>query len=112
MQFKEEEYKVSEEDGVVRTFVVRTGDTSEQSEVRCFTRQATAKVGQDFEERPDTNDSLIIFNPGQLTRGHQGVSGMMSYAVLKHALPHARMHTHTCTHTCLQVVSYGVGGEG
>ncbi|KAK7098028.1 hypothetical protein V1264_004919 [Littorina saxatilis] len=65
MQFKEDELEVREEDGVVGAVVRRSGDVSQQSEVRCYTRQATAKVAQDYEERPDTNDSLIVFNPGE-----------------------------------------------
>ena len=54
-----------EEEGVVRAMVQRSGDVNQQSEVRCYTRQATAKVAQDYEERPDTNASLIFFSPGQ-----------------------------------------------
>ena len=65
MQFREEEYEVMEEEGVVRAMVQRSGDVNQQSEVRCYTRQATAKVAQDYEERPDTNASLIFFSPGQ-----------------------------------------------
>ena len=65
MQFREEEYEVPEEGGLVRAVVHRSGDIHQQSEVRCYTRQATAKVAQDYEERPDTNASLIFFSPGQ-----------------------------------------------
>ena len=65
MQFREEKYEVMEEEGVVRAMVQRSGDVNQQSEVRCYTRQATAKVAQDYEERPDTNASLIFFSPGQ-----------------------------------------------
>lgn len=65
MQFKDEEYKVFENDGLVQAIVVRSGDISQQSEVRCYTRQATARVAQDFEERPNTNESLVVFNPGE-----------------------------------------------
>lgn len=65
MQFKEDEYKIFENDGVVRAFVTRSGDVGEQSEVRCYTRQATAKVAEDYEERPDTNASLVVFQAGE-----------------------------------------------
>ena len=66
MQFKEDSIKVDEEAGTVRAMVVRTGDVNQQSQVRCYTRQDTAKVGKDYEERPNTNQSLIIFNPGKI----------------------------------------------
>ncbi|XP_076467569.1 extracellular matrix protein 3-like [Babylonia areolata] len=65
MQFKEEVLEVMEEDGVVRAVVQRAGDVSQQSQVRCYTRQDSARVGQDYLERPDTNASLIFFNPGE-----------------------------------------------
>ena len=34
--------------------------------MRCFTRQNSAKVKEDFEERPDTNRSLVHFAPGEM----------------------------------------------
>ena len=34
--------------------------------VRCLTRQDSARVKQDFEERPDTNRSLVHFAPGEM----------------------------------------------
>ncbi|KAL8573258.1 hypothetical protein ACOMHN_006669 [Nucella lapillus] len=64
MQFKETSYEVQEEEGVVRVVVQRSGDVSHQSQVRCFTRQDTATVDADYLERPDTNASLLLFNPG------------------------------------------------
>ncbi|XP_042885608.1 FRAS1-related extracellular matrix protein 2-like, partial [Penaeus japonicus] len=35
---------------------------------KCFTRQRTAEVGLDFDERPDTNASYVHFQPGEVER--------------------------------------------
>ncbi|BFZ14656.1 hypothetical protein BsWGS_17695 [Bradybaena similaris] len=66
--FKEAGYRVKENDGEVRAVVVRSGDTSHESSVRCYTRQASARVDLDYLERPDTNASLILFQPGDYTK--------------------------------------------
>ncbi|XP_012944319.2 FRAS1-related extracellular matrix protein 2, partial [Aplysia californica] len=68
MQFKEEAYKVSEADGEVSAVILRSGDVSHTSSVRCYTRQATALVALDYEERPDTDASLVVFQPGDYAK--------------------------------------------
>lgn len=65
MQFKETEYKVDESDGQVRAMVYRSGDISQKSTVRCYTRQGSAQVMMDYNERPNTDASIITFMPGQ-----------------------------------------------
>ncbi|KAH6937301.1 hypothetical protein HPB50_026496 [Hyalomma asiaticum] len=65
MFFLEEEFVVDEEAGSLSVPVVRTGDTSQHSSVRCYTRQGSATVDLDFEERPNTDQSLIVFEPGE-----------------------------------------------
>lgn len=65
MQFKEAEYKVDEADGQVRAMVYRSGDISQKSTVRCYTRQGSAQVMMDYNERPNTDTSIITFLPGQ-----------------------------------------------
>ncbi|XP_075544224.1 FRAS1-related extracellular matrix protein 2-like isoform X1 [Dermacentor variabilis] len=65
MFFLEEEYVVDEEAGSLSVTVVRTGDTSQRSSVRCYTRQGSATVDLDFEERPNTDQSLIVFDSGE-----------------------------------------------
>lgn len=64
MQFKETEIVVDENDGSVSATIVRSGDLSHISTVRCYTQQGTALVMMDFEERPNTNASVIRFEPG------------------------------------------------
>lgn len=65
MQFKETEIVVDENDGSVSATIVRSGDLSHISTVRCYTRQGTALVMMDFDERPNTNASVIRFEPGE-----------------------------------------------
>ncbi|XP_031415899.1 FRAS1-related extracellular matrix protein 3 [Clupea harengus] len=65
VQFKEGEYHVDEADGVVRAILYRSGDISLHSTVRCYTRQGSAQVMMDYEERPNTDASVITFLPGE-----------------------------------------------
>lgn len=65
MQFKDPVYKTTENAGDVTAYITRTGDLDHVSMVRCYTRQASAEVMMDYEERPDTNASNIIFFPGE-----------------------------------------------
>ncbi|KAL3878630.1 hypothetical protein ACJMK2_030964 [Sinanodonta woodiana] len=65
MEFKEPEYEVNENVGIVTTMIKRSGDIDQMSSVRCFTRQASAEVMMDFIERPDSSDSVVIFQRGE-----------------------------------------------
>lgn len=64
MMFEEESYFGLEDDGQIVANIIRKGDTSHKSTVRCYTRQNSAKVDIDFYERPDTDDSIIKFEAG------------------------------------------------
>ena len=64
VQFKEGSYKVDEADGEVKVIVYRSGDISHVSTVRCYTRQGSAQVMMDYNERPNTDGSLVSFLPG------------------------------------------------
>ncbi len=64
VQFREAEYKVDEADGEVKAMVYRSGDISQRSTVRCYTRQGSAQVMMDYDERPNTDASIIVFLPG------------------------------------------------
>ena len=64
MQFQTTKVTVEEQTGVVHIPVVRTGDLSFESSVRCFTRQKTAQVMMDYDERLNTDDFRIVFAPG------------------------------------------------
>ncbi|XP_029458608.1 FRAS1-related extracellular matrix protein 2 [Rhinatrema bivittatum] len=65
VQFKEPVYTGSENDGQITALVYRSGDVSYRSTVRCYTRQASAQVMMDFDERPNTDSSIITFLPGE-----------------------------------------------
>lgn len=65
IQFDKISYSTNEEAGTVNVVLMRTGDLRSTSSVRCYTRYMTAEVERDFKERADTDDSLIVFNPGE-----------------------------------------------
>jgi len=54
-----------EKDRQVTATIVRRGDISHASQVRCYTRQASATVEVDYTEKPDTDQSLVSFLPGR-----------------------------------------------
>lgn len=64
IQFGAAEVTVRENQTVVRIPVVRSGDMSQVSTVRCSTRQRSAKANEDFIERPNTEESVVTFNRG------------------------------------------------
>ncbi|XP_055493466.1 FRAS1-related extracellular matrix protein 2-like [Leucoraja erinacea] len=68
VQFKESTYVVKENDGQVTAVVYRSGDINYKSSVRCYTRQASAQVMMDFAERPNTDESVITFLPGEIEK--------------------------------------------
>ena len=63
--FSEPTKDVEEEAGEVSVKILRTGDTTRQSSVRCYTRQNTAHVMKDFVENPNTEKSTVHFNAGK-----------------------------------------------
>ncbi|PKU40739.1 fras1-related extracellular matrix protein 2 [Limosa lapponica baueri] len=65
MQFKESVYVGNENDGQISAMIYRSGDIRYTSTVRCYTRQGSAQVMMDFEERPNTDSSIITFLPGE-----------------------------------------------
>ncbi|XP_048197421.1 FRAS1-related extracellular matrix protein 2 [Perognathus longimembris pacificus] len=65
MQFKEKVHTGNENDGQVVAAIRRSGDVQFTSSVRCYTRQGSAQVMMDFEERPNTDISTITFLPGE-----------------------------------------------
>ncbi|XP_017273702.1 FRAS1-related extracellular matrix protein 2a [Kryptolebias marmoratus] len=68
VQFREPVYTGEESDGEVVTLVYRSGDTRHKSSVRCYTRQGSAQVAADFDERPNTDASIISFLPGEVQK--------------------------------------------
>lgn len=70
MQFKERVYTCSENDARVAAVISRSGDVQHRSSVRCYTRQASAQVMMDFEERPNTDASVVTFLPGMYELGN------------------------------------------
>uniref|UniRef100_A0A8C4Z636 Fraser extracellular matrix complex subunit 1 n=1 Tax=Gadus morhua TaxID=8049 RepID=A0A8C4Z636_GADMO len=65
MQFEKSAYKVKEKEGVLHVPVLRTGDLSSVSSVRCFTRMLSALVMDDFTERRNADESRITFLKGE-----------------------------------------------
>ncbi|KAG7265032.1 hypothetical protein CRUP_030417 [Coryphaenoides rupestris] len=65
VQFREPVYSGKESDGRILATVYRSGDIRHQSTVRCYTRQGSAQVADDFDERPNTDASVITFLPGE-----------------------------------------------
>lgn len=64
VQFRDAVNEVDEDSGQVSAVVYRSGDVSYKSTVRCYSRQGTAQVMMDFNERPNTDASIITFLPG------------------------------------------------
>lgn len=65
MQFEKVAYTVKENDGVLHIPIVRTGDLTYKSSVRCFTRTMSAMVMDDFEERRNADVSRVVFLKGE-----------------------------------------------
>ncbi|KAF3695350.1 Extracellular matrix protein FRAS1 Precursor [Channa argus] len=65
MQFEKSAYTVKEGDSILHIPIIRTGDLSFKSSVRCFTRTMSAMVMDDFEERRNADESRITFLKGE-----------------------------------------------
>ncbi|XP_037403103.1 FRAS1-related extracellular matrix protein 2a [Pygocentrus nattereri] len=65
VQFKQAVLVGEESEGRLTAVVQRSGDISHGSSVRCYTRQGSAQVASDFDERPNTDASIITFLPGE-----------------------------------------------
>lgn len=70
MQFEKSAYTAKEKDGALHIPVIRTGDLSFTSSVRCFTRTMSAMVMDDFEERRNADESRITFLKGEKVEFH------------------------------------------
>lgn len=68
VQFRDAVYLGNENSGQISAIVYRSGDISYQSTVRCYSRQGTAQVMMDFNERPNTDASIITFLPGGVVK--------------------------------------------
>ncbi|XP_068172836.1 FRAS1-related extracellular matrix protein 2b [Antennarius striatus] len=68
VQFHDAMYIGNENSGQISATVYRSGDISYKSTVRCYSRQATAQVMMDFNERPNTDASIITFLPGEIEK--------------------------------------------
>ncbi|NXV33419.1 FREM2 protein, partial [Rissa tridactyla] len=65
VQFKEPMYVANEKDEQLVALIYRSGDINHKSAVRCYTRQGSAQVMMDYKERPNTDDSVVVFLPGE-----------------------------------------------
>lgn len=68
VQFRDAVYVGNENSGQISAVVYRSGDISYKSTVRCYSRQGTAQVMMDFNERPNTDASIITFLPGSVIK--------------------------------------------
>lgn len=68
VQFRDASYVGNENSGQISAVVYRSGDISYKSTVRCYSRQGTAQVMMDFNERPNTDASVITFLPGSVLK--------------------------------------------
>ncbi|XP_059401005.1 FRAS1-related extracellular matrix protein 2-like [Carassius carassius] len=65
VQFKQAVMTAEESEGHITAMVHRSGDIRHKSTVRCYTRQGSAQVVSDFDERPNTDTSILTFLPGE-----------------------------------------------
>ncbi|XP_051972903.1 FRAS1-related extracellular matrix protein 2-like isoform X2 [Xyrauchen texanus] len=65
VQFKQAVVTAEESEGHITAMVHRSGDIRHKSTVRCYTRQGSAQVVSDFDERPNTDASIITFLAGE-----------------------------------------------
>ncbi|XP_061786816.1 FRAS1-related extracellular matrix protein 2-like [Nerophis lumbriciformis] len=65
VQFREAVHSAQEHEGRLAVTVHRSGDLRWRSTVRCYTRQGSAQVVSDFDERPNTDASILTFLPGE-----------------------------------------------
>ncbi|XP_051535522.1 FRAS1-related extracellular matrix protein 2-like [Myxocyprinus asiaticus] len=68
VQFRDPTYTGDEKDGQISAIVYRSGDLSYKSSVRCYSCQGSAQVMMDFNERPNTDISTIVFLPGEVEK--------------------------------------------
>uniref|UniRef100_A0A672GUA3 FRAS1-related extracellular matrix protein 2-like n=1 Tax=Salarias fasciatus TaxID=181472 RepID=A0A672GUA3_SALFA len=68
VQFREAVHVGHEDSGQISAVVYRSGDVSYKSTVRCYSRQGTAQVMMDFNERPNTDASVVTFLPGEIEK--------------------------------------------
>ena len=72
MEFLSDQYKVAEHNRSISVPVYRYGDVSYQSSVICYTRQHSAQVMMDYEERLLSESSRIVFEPGDRVGARKG----------------------------------------
>jgi hypothetical protein len=63
--FQQDGYIVDEANKTANATVLRLGDLTLTAGVVCYTRQVTATVNMDYRERMQTNQSLLVFGPGE-----------------------------------------------
>lgn len=85
VQFREAVYTGEEGDGQITATVYRSGDIRHKSTVRCYTRQGSAEVASDFDERPNTDASIITFLPGPSHKYITCVSPQKEISCILHA---------------------------
>ncbi|KAJ8286924.1 hypothetical protein GJAV_G00044950 [Gymnothorax javanicus] len=65
MQFEKKTYSVKESAGVLHIPIIRTGDLTVLSSVRCYTQTHSGATVEDYVERKDNDDSRVTFYWGE-----------------------------------------------
>ncbi|XP_023559071.1 extracellular matrix protein FRAS1 [Octodon degus] len=65
MQFAKDLLLVKEKEGILHVPIIRSGDLSYESSVRCYTQSHSARATEDFEERRNADSSRIMFLKGE-----------------------------------------------
>ncbi|GFR80624.1 extracellular matrix protein FRAS1-like [Elysia marginata] len=63
--FSSDTYIIEETNGTLNASIRRQGDVTLEASVVCYTRQQSAHVMMDFQERPLSNISRVVFAPGE-----------------------------------------------
>ncbi|OQV15527.1 Extracellular matrix protein FRAS1 [Hypsibius exemplaris] len=65
IQFERTDFVVEETGGRVELTIIRTGNVDVESTVRCFTMSRSAQPGSDYIDRPNTDQSVVVFRRGE-----------------------------------------------
>lgn len=59
-------YLTKEKDEQLMVLIYQSGGVNHKSTVHCYTCQGSAQVMMVYKERPNTDDSVVVFLPGKL----------------------------------------------
>ena len=83
IQFERVEFVVEEPAGRVELPIIRTGNVDVESTVRCFTMSRSAQPGSDYIDRPNTDQSVVVFHRGERVKTQWPYFGFSASAMVK-----------------------------